>query len=44
MVTWKWNGTNVYMLKIMSVFVGMDAMMGKHFEAGLGSLKSLAEK
>jgi hypothetical protein len=32
------------MLKITSVFVDMDAMMGKHFEAGLDNLKTLAEK
>ena len=43
-MTWKWYGTNVYMLKVMSAFVDMDAMMGKHFEAGLGNLKALAEK
>jgi hypothetical protein len=44
MVTWKWNGTNVYMLKVMSVIFDMDATMGKHFEAGLNNLKALAEK
>jgi carbon monoxide dehydrogenase subunit G len=44
LVTWKWDGTNVYMLKVTSVFVDMDTMMGKHFEAGLANLKTLAEQ
>jgi uncharacterized protein YndB with AHSA1/START domain len=43
-VTWTINGTNVYMMKVMSVFLNMDRFMGKHFESGLGSLKSVAEK
>jgi uncharacterized protein YndB with AHSA1/START domain len=43
-VTWSMEGTNVYMAKVMSVFVNMDRMMGKHFEAGLDNLRTLAEK
>jgi uncharacterized protein YndB with AHSA1/START domain len=43
-VTWTMHGTNVFIAKVMSVFVNMDAMMGKHFEAGLGNLKAVAEK
>jgi uncharacterized protein YndB with AHSA1/START domain len=42
--TWSMRGTNVYMLKVMSVFVNMDRMMGKHFEAGLENLKRAAEE
>ncbi len=42
--TWSMRGTNVYMLKVMSVFVNMDRMMGKHFEAGLENLKKAAEE
>jgi uncharacterized protein YndB with AHSA1/START domain len=42
-VTWAMHGTNVYMAKIMSVFVNMDRMMGSHFEAGLRDLKAAAE-
>jgi uncharacterized protein YndB with AHSA1/START domain len=42
-VTWIMRGTNVYMAKIMSVFVNMDRMMGAHFEAGLRDLKAAAE-
>lgn len=43
-VTWRMQGTNVYMLKLMSVLVNMDRMMGEHFENGLRDLKSAAEK
>jgi Polyketide cyclase / dehydrase and lipid transport len=42
-VTWSWRGTNVFILKMMSVFVSPDRMMGKHFEAGLDALKKRAE-
>ncbi len=42
--TWSMRGTNVYMLKVMSVFVNMDRMMGKHFESGLENLKRAAEE
>lgn len=43
-VTWSMLGTNVYMLKLMSVLVDMDQMMGEHFESGLRDLKAAAEK
>jgi uncharacterized protein YndB with AHSA1/START domain len=43
-VTWAWEGQNVYMLKLMSIFVNPDKQMGSHFEAGLASLKAAAEK
>jgi uncharacterized protein YndB with AHSA1/START domain len=43
-VTWKMHGTNVYMMKVMSVFLNMDHMMGQHFESGLDNLKAAAEK
>jgi hypothetical protein len=42
-VTWGMRGTNPFIVKMMSVFINMDSMMGKHFEAGLRSLKALAE-
>jgi uncharacterized protein YndB with AHSA1/START domain len=42
-VTWVMHGTNVYMAKIMSVFVNMDRVMGAHFETGLRNLKAAAE-
>ena len=38
------QGTNVYMMKVMSIFTNMDHFMGKHFEAGLTNLKAAAEK
>ncbi len=42
-LTWAMRGTNPYLAKMMSIFVNMDRMMGKHFEAGLDSLKTLSE-
>ena len=42
-VTWTMQGTNVYMMKLMSVFTNMDRFMGKHFETGLTNLKTAAE-
>jgi polyketide cyclase/dehydrase/lipid transport protein len=42
-VTWSWDGTNVFIAKVMSIFVSPDKMMGSHFESGLQSLKSVAE-
>jgi hypothetical protein len=44
MITWAWDGANVYVMKVMSVFVDMDKLMGKHFETGLANLKALAER
>jgi hypothetical protein len=43
-VTWTMEGTNVFMAKVMSVFVNMDRMMGKHFETGLDNLRRVAEE
>jgi hypothetical protein len=43
-VTWTMEGSNVYMMKVMGVFVNMDRMMGKHFEDGLSNLKVVAEQ
>jgi uncharacterized protein YndB with AHSA1/START domain len=43
-VTWAMHGTNVYVMKVMSVFVNMDRFMGKHFETGLANLKAAAER
>jgi uncharacterized protein YndB with AHSA1/START domain len=42
-VTWTMQGTNVYMMKIMSLFTNMDRFMGKHFETGFTNLKVAAE-
>ena len=43
-VTWSMRGTNLFIMKIMSIFVNMDRVVGKHFESGLYNLKTLAEQ
>jgi hypothetical protein len=43
-VTWAMYGPAPFLSKVMQVFVNMDTMIGKDFEAGLASLKALAEK
>jgi len=43
-VTWSMEGHQPYMFKVMSLFVSMDKMIGKDFEAGLANLKGLTEK
>jgi uncharacterized protein YndB with AHSA1/START domain len=42
-VTWSMQGSNLYVMKVMSIFVNMDRFMGKHFESGLNNLKKAAE-
>ncbi len=42
-VAWTMNGNNNFMSKVMGVFMNMDQMIGKDFEAGLESMKTLAE-
>ena len=43
-VAWTMEGPSAYVMKVMSVFTDMDAMIGKDFETGLATLKSVAEK
>ena len=43
-VAWTMDGPSAYVVKVMSVFTDMDAMIGKDFETGLATLKSVAEK
>jgi carbon monoxide dehydrogenase subunit G len=43
-VTWAMNGHTPYLAKVMHVFIDVDRMVGQDFEAGLASLKSVAEK
>jgi hypothetical protein len=43
-VTWAMFGTNPYLAKVISMFISMDKMIGKDFEAGLDNLKVVAEK
>ncbi|MDX2051232.1 MAG: SRPBCC family protein [Polyangiaceae bacterium] len=43
-ITWAMEGPNSFIGKVMSVFISMDAMIGKDFEEGLANLKRLSEK
>ena len=43
-ITWLMHGPLPFMGKIMHVFINMDNMIGKDFEAGLANLKRLTEK
>ncbi len=43
-VTWAMYGPANFMSKLMQVFVSMDSMVGKDFEAGLANMKAVAEK
>jgi len=43
-VTWSMAGSVPYIAKIFHVFVDMDRLVGKDFEAGLANLKAVAEK
>jgi len=42
-VTWAMNGPATYVHNLMTTFVSMDKMVGGQFEAGLASVKALAE-
>jgi hypothetical protein len=43
-VTWTMDGSQPFMFKVMGVFMNLDNMIGKDFEAGLASMKGIAEK
>ena len=43
-VTWLMHGPAPFMSKVMQVFINLDNMIGKDFEAGLANLKRLADK
>jgi len=43
-LTWRMHGPAPFMARIMHVFINIDKMVGKDFEAGLANLKRLAEK
>jgi len=43
-VTWAMHGPTPYFAKIIHVFIDMDDMVGKDFEAGLASMKTAAER
>jgi uncharacterized protein YndB with AHSA1/START domain len=42
-VRWTMEGTNNFMGKAFSLFMDMDGMIGKDFEKGLATIKSLTE-
>jgi len=42
-VTWAMQGPMPYISKLITVFVNMDSMVGKDFEAGLANLKTNTE-
>ena len=43
-VTWAMYGPMTFMSRVMGLFINMDKMIGKDFEAGLQNLKAIAEK
>jgi len=43
-VTWSMEGPTPFFAKIIHVFINMDKMVGKDFEAGLADMKAAAEK
>jgi hypothetical protein len=43
-VNWEMRGPLNLMMKIMHMFMNMDKMVGKDFEAGLANLKSIVER
>jgi hypothetical protein len=43
-VSWSMSGPTPFLGKILHVFIDMDKMVGRDFEAGLANLKSVAEK
>ena len=43
-VSWAMDGPTPFVSKVMQVFVSMDALIGKDFEAGLANMKAVAEK
>lgn len=43
-VTWVMHGPATFITKVMQVFMNMDRMIGKDFEAGLANLKAISEK
>ena len=42
-VTWSMSGRSPYVMKLMGMFMNMEKSVGRDFDAGLASLKSLAE-
>lgn len=43
-VTWAMHGPSPFVARLIGLFVDMDAMIGRDFEAGLAALKQVAER
>ena len=43
-VTWAMHGPSPFIAKLVGVFMNMDRMIGRDFEAGLSDLKARAER
>ncbi|MBU6463564.1 MAG: SRPBCC family protein [Bradyrhizobium sp.] len=43
-LSWVMRGPSSFISKLMQVFINLDHMIGKDFEAGLANLKNLSEK
>lgn len=43
-VTWGFSGKNKFPMSIMMLFMSMDKMIGKDFEEGLATLKTVLER
>ncbi|MGB5080611.1 MAG: SRPBCC family protein [Burkholderiales bacterium] len=43
-VTWAIHGPSPYVSRLIGIFVSMDSMIGRDFEAGLADLKAVAER
>ena len=43
-VNWAMTGPQAFPMKVMSLFMSMDKMVGKDFEKGLASIKEIAER
>jgi len=43
-VTWAMRGASPYIARLIGVFIDMDRMIGRDFEAGLANLKGIAER
>jgi uncharacterized protein YndB with AHSA1/START domain len=43
-VDWAMYGPNIFMARLMSVFLNTDKLAGKDFEKGLAAMKTAAEK
>jgi hypothetical protein len=43
-ITWAMNGRTPLLAKVVHVFLDVDRMVGRDFEAGLGKLRAIAER